>query len=180
MMEELIVKHCAPTLAGLKTANLINCHDKNAISDLEECTRNLSKKGIELTVLSERGNSYLIYVYRKNRLEADLNIDAAKEILKKFGYKSTDAEECIKHLSKRIAENSCFPHEIGLFLGYPVDDVKGFIEHKGQNFKCTGYWKVYCNECEAQKTFAQYKKCIDVYTRVYLEGSSIEKLAVAV
>lgn len=25
-----------------------------------------------------------------------------------------------------------FPHEIGLFLGYPLGDVKGFIKHKAK------------------------------------------------
>lgn len=149
------------------------------MKSFERCRKNLQKRGVDITVLSERENSSLVYVYRKNRLEADLNNSQAADILRNFGYQHSGAEECIKHLSERIAKSSCFPHEIGLFLGYPVEDVKGFIEHKGQDFKCTGYWKVYCNECEAQKTFERYKKCIDVYTKMYTEcGRGIEKLTV--
>lgn len=177
-MENLLVRHCAPTLAGLKTANLFNCRSKEMLADFESCKENLKRKGIDITILSEREDGALVYVYRPKRLEKDLNM--AEEVLKQFGYGGTDADGCIKQLGKRIKESKCFPHEIGLFLGYPIEDVKGFIENKGHNFKCTGYWKVYCNECEAQKIFAKYKKCVDVYTRLYKDGRSIEKLTVAV
>ena len=32
---------------------------------------------------------------------------------------------------------------MGIFLGYPVDDVAGFINHCGNNCKACGQWKVY-------------------------------------
>ena len=35
-------------------------------------------------------------------------------------------------------ESGEFPHEVGLFLGYPPEDVKGFIDHRANNFKCAG------------------------------------------
>ena len=34
-------------------------------------------------------------------------------------------------------ESGEFPHEVGLFLSYPPEDVKGFIDHRANNFKCT-------------------------------------------
>lgn len=175
-MENLIVKHCAPTLAGIKTANLVNCK-KGGIDMM--CFDSLSAKGVQTAVLAENDDSMLLYVYRRNMLENDLKAPEANELLSKYGY-SQDADSAIDRLRERIKESPCFPHEIGLFLGYPANDVKGFIEHKGQNFKCMGYWKVYGDECEAKKTFARYKKCIDVYTKVYLEGASLERLTVAV
>lgn len=180
MIENLLIRHCAPTLAGLKTANLVNMKRSEAILCIESCGETLRRKGIETAILGERKDGVLLYIYRKNRLSADLKNSEATSILQHFGYESADVDECIEHLRERIAESPCFPHEIGLFLGYPAPDVKGFIEHKGQNFKCMGYWKVYCNECEALKTFARYKKCIDVYTRVYHEGTTIDTLTVAV
>lgn len=66
---------------------------------------------------------------------------------------------------KRLGESDEFPHEIGLFLGYPVEDVKGFIENKASCAKCVGYWKVYGDEEKAQKLFNQYKKCTGVYKK---------------
>lgn len=72
-----------------------------------------------------------------------------------------------------------FPHEIGLFLGYPLGDVEGFIRNRGQNCKCAGCWKVYCNELEAQKRFARIQKCRKVYARLWAQGRSVWQLTVA-
>ena len=52
-----------------------------------------------------------------------------------------------------------FPHEIGVFLGYPIEDVKGFIESPHSGYKTVGTWKVYSNEECAAKTFEQYRRC---------------------
>ena len=84
-----------------------------------------------------------------------------------------DVDAALAHLKERLAGQEGFPHEIGLFLDYPLGDVIGFIENAGHNFKCSGCWKVYCNECEAVKLFARYKKCRDVYLRLWHQGRSV-------
>ena len=38
-----------------------------------------------------------------------------------------------------MEEKGAFPHEIGLLLGYPVEDVLGFIRYQGKNYLYTGY-----------------------------------------
>lgn len=35
-------------------------------------------------------------------------------------------------------ESGELPHEVRLFLSYPPEDVKGFIDHRANNFKCAG------------------------------------------
>jgi len=52
-----------------------------------------------------------------------------------------------------------FPHEIGAFLGYPVEDIRGFISNSGKNCLLCGYWKVYANAEKAQRTFNKYDRC---------------------
>lgn len=80
---------------------------------------------------------------------------------------------------KRLRENKDFPHEIGLFLGYPPLDVEGFINNRKDELKCTGYFKVYSDKAKALKLFAQYKKCTEVYSKLVQKGRSIERLTVA-
>ena len=64
-------------------------------------------------------------------------------------------------LCARLSTGGDFPHEVGLFLGYPVEDVIGFIENKGKNCLCCGCWKCYSNACAAQKAFDKFRKmCI--------------------
>ena len=101
-------------------------------------------------------------------------------MVKKYGYESTDADKAIETLAKRLKNIDDFPHEIGLFLGYPLGDVIGFIANAGKNSKCSGCWKVYCNECQAIKKFAQFEKCRRVYKEMWQKGKCVSQLAVAV
>lgn len=182
MSEELIVRHCSPTLAGLKTGSLFSC----AVSTREELTRSLCRlnkklvpRGLRVIPLRYRGGRALIYVYRPSGLRRDLDNGLAREILEKNGYEPEDADGCVTRLSRRVKDNEQFPHEIGLFLSYPPEDVCGFINNKACDHKCVGCWKVYGDEEQARKTFARYEKCARVYADRWYKGRSLERLAVA-
>lgn len=54
-----------------------------------------------------------------------------------------------------------FPHEMGLLLGYPIEDVVGFMEHSGKEYLYSGYWKVY----ENVSIYEIYKKDSENYYR---------------
>ena len=66
-----------------------------------------------------------------------------------------------------------FPHEMGAFLGYPLSDVKGFIEHERKDFLCSGYWKVYSDETGAKKTFQLYQAVRNMVLQMLSAGSSL-------
>lgn len=182
MLEEFLIRHSAPTLAGLKTGNLFwyPWEDRKQLEGIlamwEEILR---EKGLKIIVMKINGKRALLYVYRKSRLEADLQRRETRQMLKEEGYTYTAAREAVEILKKRIGTCGAFPHEIGLFLGYPEADVKGFIENEGRNCKCCGCWKVYCNECDARKTFRKFKKCEAVYEKLFLMGRPVKKLIVA-
>lgn len=96
-----------------------------------------------------------------------------------YGYPQTaKLEKYLFCLKKRLCECNGFPHEIGVFLGYPLDDVKGFILNKGRGCKCCGLWKVYCNECETRKLFDKIQKCTQVYLQVFEEGRNLTQMTV--
>jgi hypothetical protein len=50
-----------------------------------------------------------------------------------------------------------FPHEMGLLLGYPVEDVIGFVDNKGKDSLYTGYWKVYGNKDKKLRLFDSFE-----------------------
>ena len=124
-------------------------------------------------------NHALIYVYREKRLAENLKRPGVARFLKKYGYQNGEPDQCLALLRKRFEAAQGFPHEIGIFLDYPLGDVIGFIQNGGQNYKCSGCWKVYCNECEAVKAFAKFKKCTSVYVRLWSQGRSVRQLTVA-
>lgn len=182
MLEKYLIEHCSPTLASLKTANLfsLSCSSQKEIKEqLDLWNAQLKKKGVVLTALRWEGRSALIYVCRRARLQADLQKEGVAQFLSAYGYSSLDAGKAIRRLRERLGESDGFPHEIGLFLGYPLGDVVGFIQNAGKNSKCIGCWKVYCNECEALKTFAKFKKCRDVYCKLWRQGRTVLQLTVA-
>lgn len=180
-MEKRLIEHCAPTLAGIKCASLFNYFYKNkplVREEIKEINNLLNYKGVYIDVLIWRDDSALIYVYRKAMLEKDLQCHGVYEMLKKYGYEICEIESCIEHLKYRIKNSSCFPHEIGIFLGYPLEDVCGFIENGGKNCECCGMWKVYCNKDEKDKLFKKFQKCKDVYLRIFCEGRSLVQMTV--
>lgn len=179
MFEKYLIQHCSPTLASLKTAALfsIPCPDKAILyRDIVEWNRKLSSKGISLLILRESDGKALIYVCRMSQLSADLRRQGVADFLRSYGYKSTNAVYALIHLRLRLSESKDFPHEIGIFLGYPLGDVTGFIENKGKNSKYCGCWKVYCNECETVKRFDEFDKCKSVYMRQWNDGFSVRQL----
>ena len=181
MSEDLIIKHCSPTLAGLKTANLFSCayaQKQEVERYAQEFNRRFGHKGVKMQPLGYGKSRALIYVFRPTQLKRDLSDPQAQSILASMGYKSFDCEACLNRLKSRVKQCPEFPHEIGLFLGYPPEDVRGFILHKGYCCKCCGCWKVYGNEEKARCVFAKYKKCSDIYYSKWLSGTSINKLIV--
>lgn len=182
MSEEMLVKHCSPTLAGMKTGSIFVCRYDSA-DDMRRSVRHwnktLSGKGLRILPLRYSGSSALIYLYRPAKLRKDLADEQASRILRSCGYPAEAPGRCIVRLVRRLSECGEFPHEIGLFLGYPPEDVGGFMENRACNCKCCGCWKVYGDAEAAQKTFAKYKKCTQVYCAQHANGKSIERLTVA-
>ncbi len=98
-----------------------------------------------------------MYVCRKQRLQERLDDQEVQNFLGKYGYVQKDADYALQRLKERLAKAEGFPHEIGVFLDYPLEDVVGFIENGGRNYKCSGCWKVYCDECETRKLLQNTK-----------------------
>ena len=182
MSEDLLIRHCAPTLAGIKTGNLFSCPSPSR----EDLTRALCRlnnklvpKGIRVLPLRIRKGRALIYVYRPNALESDLADRRARALLLQYGYVPEHPNGCVIHLIRRLRSEGEFPHEIGLFLSYPPEDVLGFICNRACNPKCVGCWKVYGDERTAQNIFERYERCSKIYSEQWQQGKSIEQLTVA-
>lgn len=182
MSEESLVLYCSPTLAGLKTGSLFTTEytqETKLMDEIRRLNRTLAVKGLRVIPMRETGGRVLIYVYRPSKLEKDFTDSHTSRILEEMGYPCGRPEQCVVYLARKLREGKSFPHEIGLFLGYPPEDVQGFIENKAGNFKCIGCWKVYGDVEQAQKKFQIFKKCTDIYYAQWLKGFSIERLTVA-
>ena len=183
MSETTLVRCCAPTLAGLKTGSLFNCRyeqKEKLLYEVADLNRELLPRGLRILPLRFFGQRVLLYLYRPDKLARDLEQKQAQPILMEAGYENSDCAMCIRRLISRLHADEEFPHEVGLFLGYPPEDVRGFIENRAHNYKLAGDWKVYGDADHARQVFEQYKKCTQCYCRALDAGITIRQLAVAI
>ena len=165
----------APTIRGIKAATLLNfrrgCDENMRSLWREHADEWLSPFGVDWLLLNEHtdGMNALVLIYRKELLARALCCDEACSLLKEYGYPLHDVDACLECLREKFC--SGFPHEIGLFLDYPPEDVRGFIENRqAKKLSCPYYWKVYGCEKEAMRKFWKYKRAECEAARLMLTG----------
>ena len=168
---------CAPFLKGMKISCAISMN-REMCSQLHNILRHTD---ISYHILSDIDGRCLVLFYRKKEMAAYLQLPHIKEYLAKFGYAGMSFHEMLRRLARRVSAYSVkgmgFPHEIGIFFGYPVDDVKGFIENEGRDCLLVGYWKVYSNPENAKSIFNQYDQAQLCAVKEFLKGRSIRQIA---
>lgn len=182
--EQLLGFHAAPLFVGIKAACLLSFR-RSAFEDfdalLAEYEPCLNCKGIEVFGVVEGEEFVLLLFYRPAVLWQRLQDKAAWAVLAQYGYtREHSLQGCLEHLQARMRLQKSFPHEIGLFLDYPVEDVVGFITYKGKNFCYSGYWKVYANEQETRALFARYARCSEEFCSRLEKGCAFPDLVQAI
>lgn len=178
--ESVLGNHCSPVLMGLKPSNLVS-FSKEKCPEVPEYaahyTDKLKEEGIRMELICSCRKHHLLLVYRPEMLEAYLSQKEARQILEKAGYpKNGTLDEMIAHLKQRYAKKQEFPHEIGIFLGYPLEDVKGFQKYGGDGCKMCGYWKVYSDVDTAKMLFAQFDRCREFIVNQLQNGYTIDQV----
>ena len=151
-LDEFFAFHAAPAIAGIKPANLFSCRAH-----------------------------ILILVYDTELTEKIFQKKVTQNYLARFGYEAnTGVQDFLNQIAPKIAGGESFPHEIGIILGYPPEDIEGFKRYKGRNFKCCGYWKVYGNAERAQKMFDAYTLCREKLMQALQNGVTLKVAATAI
>ncbi len=188
-LEMEVVIHCAPLIKGIKLANLMTISDR----EQERIPFLLEGTGISYFFFPISKSKRFLYLYRAKWVCGYLNSMQISDFLKEHGYQipslmaGGDPEEQMKSylriLSQRVIMyhnrgKDSFPHEIGVFLGYPLSDVKGFLEDDGDGCICTGYWKVYGFEESKKNLFRRYNETREIAVREILDGRTLKEIAV--
>ena len=183
-LETELVRQCAPTLAGIKAASLFrfvfSAWD-DPVTLLAGVKETLRAKQIRIQVLNVDivRRAALLYVYRPKRLTALLQDKATYTFLQERGYRGTTYQEILEEVSLQLACRNQFPHEIGVLLDYPLEDVKAYIARPREKGVCSGCWKAYGNGEQASSYFAKCRTCTRIYWNCYWAGMPLSRLAVA-
>lgn len=159
-MFNIIAYNIAPTIKGVKAATTVTlCNYQRNLYDNWKKYKNdfLNKVNIKAFELNQTDNSVVVLFYDENLLNEKVNNQLSQNFLLQFGYKfEMNLEEKLNLLKNRWLESIC-PHEMGIFLGFPLEDVKTFIESPNRECLLCGYWKVYYNKESAMEVF----RCFD-------------------
>ena len=168
--------NCAPTILGEKPASLFCIKNKpNVIKNFENQQPLIEKVfGVKTAVLRHSENHLIILLYDATWLMDLLNTYEVKQFLESMGYVLSDSLESILYQLSIKFKLGC-PHEIGVFLGYPIQDVKAFLEPKSECLLC-GYWKVFSNVESAKRTFERYDKAKEFVMYAFESGINFQAL----
>lgn len=189
-IEDYVKEHLclnAPVLLGLKPAAIFTV-SKAEKARLEELLSSCGKKRggncpleeycggarmeeafpsdcrVFAIVTLHSGEKESILLYRKDILYAHLADRKVKRFLHSLALGYEEGADWILHFKKRFLEykeeGREFPHEVGIFLGYPLWDIRAFMQNPRREAKLTGYWKVYYKVEKAREQFQKYDRCI--------------------
>lgn len=167
---------CAPILTGVKISNLLHVRaDQKA-----EVFHLFEDSQISCHVLYEWKDRVAFLVYRREQLKRYLAQENVRALMEVFGYRNMELEDMLAKLEVRYQAHmegtEEFPHEVGLLLEYPPEDVIGFIENEGENFLYSGYWKVYGNVERARRIFLAYEHAREAVIRMAGNGSGVKDI----
>lgn len=124
MQEDLLVFHASPVICGIKAANLFQIRSTDltyvrcVIKSWEEAIKTCKSCDLKFKLIAKKEKGFLVLAYRKSKLESILKDEEIKTFIRNFGYDDINLAKCLNRLAIRLKVDD-FPHEIGLFLGYP-------------------------------------------------------------
>ena len=164
---------CAPVISGIKISNLLTIPAKS----LRELSVVLKKTELSFRILYPGRERLVILIYRETELKEYLEREEVMAFIYKCGYETSDISKIfpvfVKRYMRYMELKQDFPHELGLFLGYPIEDVEGFIKENGKNYLYSGYWKVYKDTELKIRLFKNYERVQTEIVRLLYEGLDI-------
>ena len=167
--EKMLLHFAAPALCGIKSANLLSAQSSAVdYSCLASWNRLLAVSG------RRSSGRLLIFIYDEGRLSELLEGRRERAYLLSKGYPlALGLHAVLGELFRRLASGDDFPHEVGLFLGYPLGDVVAFERDRGRSSSYCGMWQVYGDVPRAVAQMERYRSCSERCCIAYDRGLGI-------
>ncbi|RJE49027.1 MULTISPECIES: DUF3793 family protein [unclassified Dehalobacter] len=171
-----ITYHLAPLLIASKPAELLTfttAIKKDVLETWDQIKDRLHPYVTVQEIVRNKASVSILF-YIADRLSSILQIPENQHFLRSLGYfGEMDQDTAIQALKQKWLIGT-FPHEIGLFLGFPLDDVADFIYFPDKKPLLIGYWKVYHSPEKARRIFREYNEARHAYIRYMLDGNKSE------
>ena len=174
---QTLVQCTSPTLCTLKPSCLFSLKSNQYKENYEKIIslkKDLIPYGKHIRIIKRKDNLYLIFVYDRKLLESVIYTQVSLLYLESKGYLlNKDIDMMTSQLFSRLKGDISFPHEIGLFLGYPLRDVIAYEKDRGRTSLYTGLWQVYSRVEESCNIMQTYRKCTAYCTKLLMQGMDI-------
>ncbi len=188
-LEQKFLQHCSPTFAKIKASSLFKLSFKSLSekhkleAELRSLTQLLDSQGFKLFILQTTQKYIQVLLYHHALLEQLLQKAEIKQFLASYSYHYKDSNEALEQLKMRVHRSKSFPHEIGVFLAYPLNEVQAFIQHHScpqaashNNPVCAGAWRVFCDKNASERCFMRYRRCTRCLCELHLQGHDLSLL----
>ena len=184
-LKYLLVK-ASPVIAGVKPATLLrisNCCKVMEFQHYESfCTYQeeiMSSLKLEHVVMKNNGTDIQVLFYDSELMKRRLIAPEVSQLLCEHGYGEF---ESVKLSLDKLRSRFCmteFPHEIGVFLGYPVKDVRGFINRsEAPIFTGKGLWRIFGDPAESLNLMEQYRLAEKFGRRISMVCNNLESCVI--
>ena len=173
-----LIEVLGPVILGSKPSEILNISSKDndkdsKLNDIKSFFSNCTRLSYEIINIPD-GGIRLVFI-NKSALSNVLNNKKCLNFLKFIGYPSNyDLDEYINILIDKLNSKD-FPHEIGIFLGYPLKDVVGFMGYGKYKFCKTRYWRVYGDESISDDVYNKFISDRNIM-KALLENNSLNEL----
>ena len=187
LLKFLLVKTAA-VRQGIKPAELLrvrHCYSGVNAEGLRVCLYRSDIYcilGLDYVELNVHEDSSLVLFYNARTLAATLAEPRNARWLARMGYPADTPREgeaellqrMLAHLVDRAAECE-LPHEVGVFIGYPLKDVAGFMQRIPATPVHRGAWRVYGGADESLRRMRLYATAEANAARVLDRSRGVEE-----
>lgn len=178
-IKKFLLYNSSLVIAGVKPSATVTINkklEKVYESWIEDGIDFLESINLSFINLREDDNASILLIYNDDTLKKHIFKSENMDFLIKLGYeRNNDISYYVENLRERYEKFKC-PHELGIFLGIPINDVKSFMECSYKKCLGCGYWKVYSNYEKALEIFSIYDDVREKTMDKIVEGEPIDSI----
>lgn len=173
-----LMKILGPVILKVKPSEILSFskseknYDEN-LKKIEEVFGECTEIKYRIVDFNRKGKKVLFY--RESELNNTLSDKKNLKFLKSIGYPfSYTLNKYLNFIENKIS-NGIIPDEIGIFLGYPLKDVLGFMGHPSLKLTKINGWRVYGDSLLSDIKYNQFKNAKE-NIKILLSYSSVSEI----
>jgi len=161
-----LVESLAPLVLGIKPSVLLNVSLENEVEWIEFEKLFTQRKALQTKEIRELNGRMQVIFYQREKLDLVLRQKPVQEFLITMNYPKQYSLDAYLSLLKHRIISLKFPHEVGVFLGYPLKDVLGFMGLLPLPYKRTQGWRIYGDEPPSNEVYEKYRQARSIMRKL--------------